>query len=383
MTQNSGTDKKFFSLSFNPLSSLFSSLSLLLSAFMIYVFYMTSCEYAFAEYPDFPLQSLISTQNIIKKDDFSANLSFRFSRWEKKVSFTSLLDKTDFITSYRFINFAWQSVARFSGGKILIEDIDIKLGGEYAFSSHFFSSFSIFLRRRKFGEITSFGFGDIFISFLTRMGDSPSEFFGGVGAFIPLAGDPDEELVVLRKINLSSFGVDIPFFSFMRFTLKPSDMFELFLYPYVSYIFRMPYIFFGQVISPGDIFDLRLPLSVRIPHFFVSPSGFAPDLILLVAPQFMYSFPDEQRTEIYTVTGGAWRVARLNVSFASLIRKREKRFGTEVQKERFFINISFFFTLYEDGFTDFGDPKYAIYRIPFMERVKPGFSSEFSFGMFF
>jgi len=145
----------------------------------------------------------------------------------------------------------------------------------------------------------------------------------------------------------------------------------------------MPYVFFGQIISPGDIVEGKLPLSLRFRRFFVTPSDFAPDLILLLSPQFMYGSPDEQRTEIYSVTGGSWRVARLQFSLGSLIKSREKQFDKIVEREKFFLNLSFFFTLYEKGFTDFADPKYGIYRVPFMERVVPGFSSEFLFGIFF
>jgi hypothetical protein len=340
---------------------------------------------SFADYPDtLPFQDTIRIESL-RKDMIIPFLQLRFSMWQKKINVQNLslnLDNYSILTSVKGVNYGWEQLVKLSGNKVSVQDFDVVFSTEYAFSESFFARASIFSRYRTFGPISSFGLGDIFLSFSFRLMREPVEIFPGFSAVIPLAGEPDENLITFRRINVSSFGVDFPFQLLAKKRIQFGET-ELSPHALMGYILRIGYIMFGQNVFPGDIVFGGAGISSRIRNFFLTQGDLAHDLGVSSSIFVLHGFPESQDASIYKVTGTSWDIVKLKINPSFILKKEFEELGKKQVREFAFVELSLFFTLYERSFIYLENQEYILQRFPFLDRVKPGFSSILSAGLIF
>ena len=341
--------------------------------------------YLYADYPDaFPFQTISELGFKYKKDSVVPMTGLNFSFWSKNIS-VSEPNFTDgsVITLPKYLNLTLSQATKLSNNKISIRDTDFFFSGDYAFSESFFANFGFFVRFRDFGGlVNSFGLGDINVNLGFKLLSQPLEIFSSGGVVIPLAGEPDENLAFLRRINVSSFGVDFPFYLFLR---RNFDSVSLNFSPFVSggYILRVGYIFLSQNIVPGDVLVLSSGFGLKLKNFLPTNIGASHDINIFPALIFLHGFPDIQDSGIYKITGKNWDVVKFKFSPALIFKKSEEKFGERFIRDFAFIQLSLYFTVYEKNFLYVGDPDYAVWRVPFLDRVSPGFTSTLSAGLLF
>lgn len=338
-----------------------------------------------ADYPDtLPFQDIIRIDSF-RKDMIIPFLELRFSMWQKKINAQDIslnLDNYSILTSVKGVNYGWEQVVKLSGNKVSVQDFDVGFSTEYAFSDSFFARASVFSRYRTFGPISSFGLGDIFLSFSFRLMREPIEIFPGFSAVIPLAGEPDENLITFRRINVSSFGVDFPFQLLAKKRIQFGET-ELSPYALAGYILRIGYIIFGQNVFPGDIVFGGVGISSRIRNFFLTRGDLSHDLGISSSIFVLHGFPESQDASIYKVTGSSWDIVKLKINPSFILKKEFEELGKKQVRDFAFVELSLFFTMYERSFIYLGNQEYVLQRFPFLDRVKPGFSSILSAGLIF
>jgi hypothetical protein len=353
--------------------------------FLLFTFYPDYTSRIYADYPDvFPFHTISDLGFRYKKDTIVPLIGLNFSFWSKNI-FVSEPKLTDgsAITLPKYLNWSLSQLAKSSNSKISIRDTDFFFSGDYAFSESFFANFGFFVRFRDFGGlVNSFGLGDINVNFGFKLLSKPLEIFSSGGAVIPLAGEPDENLAFLRRINVSSFGVDFPFYLFLR---QNFDSSSFNFSPFISggYILRVGYIFFSQNIVPGDVLVLSSGFGLKLKNFLPTNTDLSHDINIFPALIFLHGFPDLQDSGIYRITGKSWDVVKFKFSPSLIFKKSEEKFGERFIRDFAFIQLSLYFTIYEKNFLYVGDPNYSVWRAPFLDRVSPGFTSTLSAGLLF
>ena len=341
--------------------------------------------YLYADYPDtFPFQTISDLGLKYKKDTIVPVVGLNFSFWGKTVDIKepNITDGSA-ATLPKFLNYNLSQFAKLSNNKFSVRDTDLLFSGNYAFSESFFVNFGFFVRFRDFGGlINSFGLGDINVNLGLKLLSKPLEIFSSGGIVIPLAGEPDEDLAALRRINVSSFGVDFPFYLFLR---QNFDSGSLNFSPFVSggYILRVGYIFFTQNVDPGDVLVLSSGFGLKLKNFLPISTDVSHDINIFPALIFLHGFPDLQDAGIYQITGKSWDIIKFKFSPSLIFKKSEERFGERSIRDFAFVQLSLYFTIYEKNFLYLGDPNYAIWRALFLDRVSPGFTSTLSAGLLF
>ncbi len=351
--------------------NIFAMLFINIFAMFFFLFSLIFAPSAFtAGYPFFfPNDFVLLGYDGIGKDKISIKTAIAFSAWERKIrEFPSPFDKTSYITTPRLISY-YHNLA--SSGGIIVRDFDIIFRGQYSFSKSIFSYFEFFLRNRNFGTISAMGLGDFLLNFTFRAISSSSfEVFPSFGAVIPLAGEPDEQIATFQKVNISSFGVDIPLYLLGKFLAESSESAELNLFAGAGYIYRIPYNLFGQLISPGNIATFMLGSSLRLRNFFPTRSEIQHDLILSAFGNYNYGFPEVQESLLYYITGRSWSFLGIKTMLSGVIKRQVEVLGEKILQDRFIVTLDFVFNFDEKNFV-FLAPD-TIPRIPFVERVKPG-----------
>jgi hypothetical protein len=283
-----------------------------------------------------------------KKDAIVPVVGLNFSFWGKTVDVKepNITDGSA-ATLPKFLNYNLSQFAKLSNNKFSVRDTDLLFSGNYAFSESFFVNLGFFVRFRDFGGlINSFGLGDINVNLGLKLLSKPLEIFSSGGVVIPLAGEPDENLAALRRINVSSFGVDFPFYLFLR---QNFDSGSLNFSPFVSggYILRVGYIFFTQNVDPGDVLVLSSGFGLKLKNFLPTSTDVSHDINIFPALIFLHGFPDLQDSGIYKITGKSWDVVKFKFSPSLIFKKSEEKFGERFIRDFAFIQLSLYFTIYE------------------------------------
>lgn len=327
---------------------------------------------------DYPL--VFPSKNVIlgtkaDKDSFFIDSGISFSFWGKKLSLKQItFDRTSYITTPKIINYVYKGISQQSSdtAKISIKDFDVYVNAEYYFSDSILANLGFFLRNRNFNQVSSFGFGDMNLNIIFRPISEPiSDVYLSIGAVVPLAGEPDENLATFRRINQSSFALDIPIY----LMLKSPAITPIQIIASGAYIFRMSYPFFGQVISPGYITTGNFGTHFTIKDFFLTSEDISHNFSFGFFGSYIHGFPEKQKTSLYTVWGKSWDVIKAGITLAGIFKKKQEIFGEKVIREWMRLSLDFSFSIFERFFISPENLDYAIIRFPYLDRVKPGFYS--------
>lgn len=332
---------------------------------------------------DYPL--IFPSKNVIlgaksNKDSFFLDSGISFSFWSKKLSIKQItFDRTSYITTPKIINYVYKGISQQTSdtAKISVKDFDVYLDAEYYFSDSILANFGFFLRSRDFNQVSGFGFGDMILNIIFRpISENISDVYLSIGAVVPLAGEPDENLATFRRINQSSFALDIPLYLMMKFSTPIQILTS------GAYIFRMSYPFFGQLISPGDIITGNLGIYSNIRDFFPT-SDISHNFSFGVFSSYIHGFPERQKTSLYSVWGKSWDVIKAGITLAGTFKKKQDIFGEKVIREWMRLSLDFSFCIFERSFISSEYLDYAIIRFPYLDRMKPGFYSSIGLTIIF